>query len=272
MVFLDMLEVFTEDRGEVLGSVAADHLFMTAGGILHPLSLMEIFAQGAAAHDGFRRLRTGVPVGGGFLATARDFVFHRAPRVGDSLRVVAERDLAIGSLQLVRGVVRRGADVLAEGELVFFLSDTLVPAEMPPQADLDRGGIATGSPSEQTIAQALGESRRLFDAGEGRAVYEFGSDFPAFRGHFPGYPILPAVVSVMCAEQTVIDLGEGEFVLRRVVNAKFPQPVLPSATVDVAARPVPDRDHPTWKVQLRVDDAIVAKMTLEGRATIESAN
>lgn len=61
--------------------------------------------------------------------------------------------------------------------------------------------------------------------------YLFTEDFPGFSGHFPGYPILPAVVQ-MIAAQCLIEEQRG-CVLHpvSVQNAKFLQEIRPGSEI-----------------------------------------
>jgi 3-hydroxyacyl-[acyl-carrier-protein] dehydratase len=57
------------------------------------------------------------------------------------------------------------------------------------------------------------------------------ADHPSLAGHFPGQPVVPAVVlldAVLAAIRT-----RGDFVLRSISTAKFLQPVLPDERVDL---------------------------------------
>ena len=57
------------------------------------------------------------------------------------------------------------------------------------------------------------------------------ADHPSLAGHFPGQPVVPAVVlldAVLAAIRT-----RGDFVLRSIPAAKFLQPVLPDERVEL---------------------------------------
>jgi 3-hydroxyacyl-[acyl-carrier-protein] dehydratase len=57
------------------------------------------------------------------------------------------------------------------------------------------------------------------------------ANHPALAGHFPGKPVVPAVVlldAVLAQIRT-----RGDFVLRSIPAAKFLQPVLPEERVDL---------------------------------------
>jgi 3-hydroxyacyl-[acyl-carrier-protein] dehydratase len=66
--------------------------------------------------------------------------------------------------------------------------------------------------------------------------YRFGADFPGFAGHFPAYPVLPAVVQILTALLLVEEQGGGELELLSVENAKFLQQLRPDEEIVVSCR------------------------------------
>ena len=60
------------------------------------------------------------------------------------------------------------------------------------------------------------------------------ADHPSLPGHFPGQPVVPAVVlldAVLAAIRT-----RGNFALRSIALAKFLQPVLPDERIELLIR------------------------------------
>lgn len=67
----------------------------------------------------------------------------------------------------------------------------------------------------------------------GEQSFCFDAEFPGFSGHFPGYPILPAVLQVLLAQlvaETVIGSSLSVVALNR---AKYLQQVRPGDQIDV---------------------------------------
>ncbi|WP_147821952.1 hypothetical protein [Salidesulfovibrio onnuriiensis] len=63
--------------------------------------------------------------------------------------------------------------------------------------------------------------------------FSFGPDFIGFEGHFPGKPILPAMVQLMTGAVACGQAAEKRLVARKVGRAKFLKPVLPGDPVEV---------------------------------------
>ena len=63
--------------------------------------------------------------------------------------------------------------------------------------------------------------------------YSFSEDFTGFAGHFPGYPILPAVLQLLLA-QLLIEKQKGCKVrVTRIVKAKFLSEIRPDDQITV---------------------------------------
>lgn len=66
------------------------------------------------------------------------------------------------------------------------------------------------------------------------AVYFLHPDCPAFKGHFPGNPLLPAVVQAgLCVDAFSRRSGKA-YELAQIKRAKFMRPLLPGVRVTVA--------------------------------------
>ena len=71
-------------------------------------------------------------------------------------------------------------------------------------------------------------------------LYKLPADFPAFGGHFEGYPVLPAVCQIsFCTDAATRLLGKTVEVLA-VKKAKFISPALPDTTLEVILTKRPD--------------------------------
>ncbi|PTN38119.1 3-hydroxyacyl-ACP dehydratase [Desulfonatronum sp. SC1] len=97
-----------------------------------------------------------------------------------------------------------------------------------------------------------------------RQDFSFPPDFVGFAGHFPGEPILPAVVQIgvgVVLVQTLLAKGTGPYRLKTVTRAKFLRKLKPGETITVrCARRGPDGG--AFDVALTVDQQQAAAFTL----------
>lgn len=83
--------------------------------------------------------------------------------------------------------------------------------------------------------------RACFERADGeKFIYFIPENFPAFEGHFPGNPLLPAVCQTgLCADALSRQTGK-PLEISAVARAKFMRPVLPGARVQITLAPRPD--------------------------------
>jgi 3-hydroxyacyl-[acyl-carrier-protein] dehydratase len=79
----------------------------------------------------------------------------------------------------------------------------------------------------------------------------FPPDFPGFDGHFPGYPILPAVVQILACQAVAETRLPPGFRLHRVQHAKFLKQIRPDERVLVSCRLHPEGE--AWVAEARVE-------------------
>ena len=92
-------------------------------------------------------------------------------------------------------------------------------------------------------------------------------DHPSLAGHFPGQPVVPAMVlldAVLAAIRT-----RGDFALRSIPVAKFLQPVLPDETVQLRIH-----FHSIDAAQLRAsfEGSRAAALAFEGSFIVSSGS
>jgi len=108
---------------------------------------------------------------------------------------------------------------------------------------------------------AVGEIERLAD-GSVRQRYVFNADFPGFSGHFPGRPILPAVLQVMAANQ-LVEAATGQRLLSAAIErAKFVRPIVPGAVVEITCRRLPGATAALWETRIDSDRQAAASFYL----------
>lgn len=71
-------------------------------------------------------------------------------------------------------------------------------------------------------------------------LYELAEDFPAFKGHFEGYPLLPAVCQLsFCSDAASRLLGK-QVEVKAVKKAKFISPSFPGSFMEIKLSQRPD--------------------------------
>jgi 3-hydroxyacyl-[acyl-carrier-protein] dehydratase len=119
-------------------------------------------------------------------------------------------------------------------------------------------------------ASAVGDVERRAD-GSVRQRYVFSADFPGFAGHFPGRPILPAVLQIMAATQLAETAAGQRLLATAIERAKFVLPVVPGARVEIACRRLPGADPDLWEVRIDAGRQAAASFLLTLRAPAASA-
>lgn len=117
---------------------------------------------------------------------------------------------------------------------------------------------------------AVGEIEHAAD-GSVRQRYVFGSDFPGFSGHFPGRPILPAVLQIMVAN-LLVEAATGQHLQPVAIQrAKFVNPIVPGAIVEIFCRRLPGAASDAWEARIDSDRKAAASfiLTLRSPATGE---
>jgi 3-hydroxyacyl-[acyl-carrier-protein] dehydratase len=113
------------------------------------------------------------------------------------------------------------------------------------------------------MAAAVDQIRSDGEAQSVTRSYRFRRDFAGFSGHFPGNPILPAIVQIL----TVVSMMEEHTgrvqQLLSVEDAKFLNPVYPDQEILVNCRQRTIGGKLLHEAKLRVDDKPVATFLLQ---------
>jgi len=89
-----------------------------------------------------------------------------------------------------------------------------------------------------TLGNCL-QSIAASDDGRITGTFTFAPDFPAFAGHFPGQPVLPAIVQLATVRLLASRYLEADLVPLRVDKVKFKNMIGPGEPVTVTILPDP---------------------------------
>jgi 3-hydroxyacyl-[acyl-carrier-protein] dehydratase len=117
------------------------------------------------------------------------------------------------------------------------------------------------------MRKAIGEAALAaaeLTATTGRQRFRFAAEFVGFAGHFPGYPILPAILQLLLAQLLAEQLCNEPLQLRSLSRAKFTRQIRPEETVEVSVDCQPGEAGALRCVaSLQVADERAASFTLE---------
>ena len=122
----------------------------------------------------------------------------------------------------------------------------------------------------QGIAAASLDAVTTDDSGTLYGRYLFPKDFVGFAGHFPGHPILPAIVEIMTVVALVGAASGCRQCLVAVEDAKFLSPVSPDQEILVRCRPRLIKGKLLHDAQLTVAGTTTASLLIELAADRES--
>lgn len=108
---------------------------------------------------------------------------------------------------------------------------------------------------------ALGPAQKT-GPGTITGVYVFAEDFPGFSGHFPGYPILPAVVQLIAA-QCLIEEQKGHALNPVLIqNAKFLQEIRPGSEILIKCSDCLVKGAPGSRIEIHSGGKIAASFLM----------
>jgi len=99
------------------------------------------------------------------------------------------------------------------------------------------------------------------ERGEVVRRYLFDENSPVFSGHFPGYPIVPAVVQILLARELIEESYGYPMKLKSVESAKFHKQLRPGYEICVSCRPK-EGHQLVFQGRLEVGDEIAASFAL----------
>ena len=246
MLFLDEVTECREGFARSKATVGPDHPFVDDRGEVEAVALVEILAQGTAALRGPGAGKEGESPGIGYLGGIKQLTITGRPRSGQTLSVESRRACVLGPVAVVESRVLVGDSCLASGSLKIWREsgESLPPAParsraFPTKSDhsgLEMVGTDCGSPIHHAVlGGALWiEPTRLGNEAAGEFCFE--ESFLGFRGHFPGYPILPGIIMVKTALIVCERIVQHPLDLVEIERAKFNGRVFPGQVVRTNVR------------------------------------
>ena len=108
---------------------------------------------------------------------------------------------------------------------------------------------------------SLGPSEKDDSSGI-RNDFCFDNSFIGFSGHFPGYPILPAVAQLLVAQLVIEDQMEHKIQVTSIEKAKFLSEVKPNEKITVECIDNPKDGNPRSKVRITSGDRPVSSFNI----------
>ena len=112
----------------------------------------------------------------------------------------------------------------------------------------------------RAVLHAASQLEHLPEHGVWRQSFCFAADSAVFAGHFPGHPVLPAVVQLLMVQVVLEAIGQ-QAGLVSVPQAKFLAPLGPD--VDILLTLSKARRDGRWECTLHSGDTLAARMQVE---------
>lgn len=113
----------------------------------------------------------------------------------------------------------------------------------------------------ETAIRAAGSPVRCDESGFSKE-FTFNADFIGFDGHFPGQPILPAVVQLMTGSMTAVEASPVQLSPQGVSRAKFLKQIEPGDLLTVSGSFKDKGDNTLAAITIRHGDDIAATFTV----------
>lgn len=102
--------------------------------------------------------------------------------------------------------------------------------------------------------------------------YCFDRDFIGFRGHFPGYPILPAVLQLLLAQLCIEEQKGCKIRIMRVEKAKFLSEIRPDMPLSIHCADADIDACKKMKVKITSGEKVISTFSLYFNPVKENDN
>ena len=223
MLFIDSLAEFSEKNARAEIKINENNIFLNREGVLDPLAGVEFIAQTAALFSARSMFQKSGKPFSGLLVGFRDFEFFHPLKSGESVSVEIEKDDEIGSFALFSGRISSNGKVALSGTIKVWHGTNEAPPAVKEKSVIEKSSL------EKQISESIKSVEKINNTIQGTLSFDAG--FKGFEGHFPGMPVLPAVVLM----KSVIMLLNEKYALKKISAAKFSKSVLPGDILKVSA-------------------------------------
>ncbi len=117
------------------------------------------------------------------------------------------------------------------------------------------------------IAKTAAAAIKISAPDTGSQDFNLSADFIGFQGHFPGYPLLPAMLQALFGVLVSEKITGKKLVLKKLDKAKFTTQIKPGETITVTSKIIKSSNAPAKieikaKVIITVAEKKAATMTL----------
>lgn len=100
-------------------------------------------------------------------------------------------------------------------------------------------------------------------------TYVFPTEFTGFQGHFPGTPILPAIIQIMAVRNAVAEQMDKQLHVTQIARTKFMKTITPDIAVTVIWNITEQGDLYKCKCRLETQDEAASSIMMTLTAGVE---
>lgn len=245
MLLIDGMAWKDGDKAKLSFIVPRDSVFVGPDMVLAPVAMVEMLAQLCGAQHTYDHGLRAEELHG-YLVGIDNVTFSGPVHAGDELTFIAWKTFDMQDIKRVKGEVFRKKELKATIELTLYESTGWIPKPQisRPGEKITCAGFGPDSfvPGEKDpIGKGILASMASVvtqPGGEVEAGMIFPLEFVGFSGHFPGYPVLPAVLAIYSGWLLAEISQKHEMELCSIRRAKFAAPILPHEKIEASLKKI----------------------------------